>query len=237
VRVFAIGDLHLSHSGEKPMDVFGPHWEGHRERIRRSWSESVSSEDLVLVPGDISWAMRLEEALPDLDWLGRLPGRKVILRGNHDYWWPTSARLRKALPPGMLALANDAIDAGPVIVAGTRGWRLPGTEGSDDAEDGRILARELIRLRLSLDAASGLRGADPGKPLVVMMHFPPVVDGRESPFTREITASGASICVYGHLHAAPGRWPDGVDADLGGVRYRLASADRLDFVPLLLEEI
>jgi predicted phosphohydrolase len=237
MRVFGIGDLHLSHSGEKPMDVFGPHWEGHRERIGEYWKESISPGDLVLVPGDISWAMRFEDAMADLEWLGALPGRKVIIRGNHDYWWPSLTRLRRELPPGVMALQNSAVDAGPCVVAGSRGWKAPGTEAFDGIEDGRILARELSRLRLSLDEAARLLPADSGKPLLVMTHFPPVVGGAAMGFAGLIARSSSKICAYGHIHAAPGCWPEGVDTELDGVSYRLVSADYLGFRPVLLAEV
>jgi len=237
MKVFGIGDLHLSHSGEKPMDVFGPHWEGHRERIEEHWRESISTDDLTLVPGDISWAMRIENATADLEWLGGLPGRKVIIRGNHDYWWPSLARLRRELPPGVLAVQNSAVDTGPCVVAGSRGWKAPGAESYDEPEDGRILARELSRLQLSLDEAARLLLADPGKPLFVMMHFPPVVGGAGTGFTARIGGSAAKICAYGHIHASPGCWPEGLDTELDGVRYRLVSADYLGFRPVLLAEV
>jgi uncharacterized protein len=237
VKVFAIGDLHLCHSGEKPMGVFGPHWDDHRERIREHWLEMISPGDLVLVPGDISWGLRMKDALPDLEWLGGLPGRKVILRGNHDYWWPSLARLRRELPPGVLAVQNSAVDAGSCVIAGTRGWKCPGAEGYDEREDGRICSRELSRLKLSLDEAARLLAVIPGRPLFVMMHFPPVVGGTATVFAEPIAGSSAKFCVYGHLHAAPGCWPEGTDTEIQGVPYRLVSADYLGFRPLLLAEV
>lgn len=237
MRVFAIGDLHLSHAGDKPMDVFGPHWEGHAERIQAAWTEAVSPGDAVLVPGDISWAMRMEDALPDLAWLGSLPGRKVILRGNHDYWWPSPARLARELPAGISFVQNSAVDLGACVVAGTRGWRVPGAEGYVERDDGRLFLRELSRLRLSLDAATGLLLKVPGRPLFVMTHFPPAPGGTPTLFSEAIAGSSAKLCVYGHLHAEAGCWPEGVDSELRGVRYRLVSADRLGFRPLLLAEV
>lgn len=236
MKVYAIGDLHLSHSGEKPMDVFGRHWEGHRERIGENWRAVVSSEDLVLVPGDISWGMRMIDAIPDLEWLGGLPGRKVIIRGNHDYWWPSISRLRRDLPSGILPLQCSAVDVGPCVVAGTRGWKTPMAEDFIE-DDGPIYRRELGRLDLSLAEAAGIREGISGRPLLVMMHYPPVWGGEPSEFSARIAASGARICVYGHIHALPGEWPDHLDTELDGVEYRLVSADHLDFRPLLLTEL
>ena len=124
MRVFAISDLHLSGAVDKPMDIFGEEWENHAERIARNWDLEVGSSDLVLIPGDISWAMTLNEAKPDLSWIADRPGLKVMVRGNHDYWWSSISRVRAALEPGVYALQNDSIAFGHVVVCGTRGWVL-----------------------------------------------------------------------------------------------------------------
>src|SRR5690554_4132578 len=146
MRLFAIADPHLSRARPKPMDVFGGNWEGHPNAFFDGWRETVEEGDLVLVPGDVSWAMRLEEALPEL------PGRKVLLRGNHDYWWPSISKLRRALPEGMYAIQNDALALDGVVVSGTRGWVCPGSRVFTE-EDERVYLREVERLSLSLDAA------------------------------------------------------------------------------------
>ena len=151
MRVYAIGDLHLPGGDLKPMDVFGPQWENHFERISESWRASVSDEDLVLIPGDISWAMQLADAAADLRRIAQLPGTILILRGNHDYWWSSLTQLRCCLPERMHAVQNDAYDAGSLVVCGTRGWTIPGAGAS--AQDEKIYRREELRLRLSLDAA------------------------------------------------------------------------------------
>lgn len=169
MRVYAIADPHLSRVHPKPMTVFGAGWEGHPEAFFRGWREVVGEEDLVVVPGDISWAMRLSEAIPDLLDLARLPGRKVLLKGNHDYWWPSISRLRAALPPGMYALQNDALVVDGVAVAGTRGWQYP----PQTPEDEKVFAREVERLKLSLKALEG----QPYRHLVVAFHFPPSAPG------------------------------------------------------------
>ena len=226
----ALGDLHLPGGHDKSMDVFGDHWRGHAERIERAWTELVEPDDWVLVPGDISWAMRLGEALCDLRWLGGLPGRKVILRGNHDYWWSSVSKVRAALPGDSFALQNDAVDTGGPVIAGTRGWRLPGSDGWDPDSDPRYVRRELGRLRMSLEAAS--KAAD-GRPVIAITHYPPTQGGRATEFTDLMAEYAVSLCVYGHLHSA-GDWPPDVDCEVGGVPCLLASADYAGFSPRLV---
>lgn len=228
--VWALGDLHLPGGADKPMDVFGPHWRDHPRRIAESWRALVSPDDWVLVPGDVSWAMRLEDAEADLEWLGRLPGRKIVLRGNHDYWWGSVSKVRDALPEGTKALQNDAFDVGGPVVAGARGWRLPGSEDWDPDSDPRYVERELGRLRLSLDAAAEMGAGGPGRPLLAMTHYPPIQSGGRTAFSDLLAERGVSVCVYGHLHAA-GDWPPDLDAEVDGVRYLLASADYAGFSP------
>ena len=221
MRVFAIGDLHLEGGDDKPMSVFGPQWEGHFDKIRADWTSRVGPEDLVLIPGDISWAMQLEAAVPDLMRIAELPGRKVLLRGNHDYWWSGISRLRAVLPEGMYAVQNDALSLDGVTVAGSRGWTLPGPGVT--AEDERIYQRELARLALSLDQASRLGGR-----LIVMAHYPPVGEnGAPTEASGLITASGARYCVYGHLHGASGR--SAFNGTIDGTEFMCVSCDQLDF--------
>ncbi len=219
VNVFAIGDLHLS-GGSKPMDVFGPQWVRHFEKISADWRARVAGDDLVLIPGDISWAMRMEDALPDLRRIRDLPGRKVLLRGNHDYWWTGLSRLRELLPEGMYALQNDALKADGFVIAGSRLWMMPGTGTADDE---RIYRREIIRLRLSLDAASKHDGV-----LIAMTHYPPVNESGEASEASELFEQyGVRYCVYGHLHGAAGR--NAFCGTLGGTAYACVSCDQTGF--------
>ncbi len=221
MRVFAIGDLHLDGGEDKPMNIFGDQWEGHFEKISEDWLKRVGQDDLVLIPGDISWAMQLENAIPDLQRIAALPGSKVLLRGNHDYWWPGIGRLRSVLPEGMYAVQNDALHIGGITVAGTRGWMLPGMGLS--ADDERIYRRELMRLGLSLDHAARLGGT-----LVVMTHYPPLAEsGDPTEVTRMIDEAGASWCVYGHLHGPSCR--TSFHGMLNGTSYACVSCDQLDF--------
>lgn len=156
MTLFAIGDLHLPGGEEKPMDIFGDHWENHFAHIAADWRARVKDGDVVLIPGDISWAMQLERAVPDLQKIGALPGRKVLIKGNHDYWWNSVSKLRRVLPEGMSALQHDALDMGDFVVCGTRGWMFPTGDAPLAPEDERILNRELLRLDMAISAAEKL---------------------------------------------------------------------------------
>ena len=224
-QLFAIGDLHMDGGQDKPMDVFGSHWENHFARIEADWRERVSKTDVVLVPGDISWAMYLEDAKSDLEKIGSLPGTKVIVRGNHDYWWSGITKVRDALPKSVLAVQNDCIVFEDFCLAGSRGWLLPQGDARLKAEDEKILNREVARMEASLKAA-GEKGA--GRPIFVMMHYPPFSEtGDESEFTRLFVAYGVQKVVYGHLHGASAK--SAFSGMRGGIEYRLVSADALDF--------
>ncbi len=226
MKLFAIGDLHLPGGEDKPMAVFGSQWEGHFDRVRASWRALVSEEDIVLIPGDISWAMQMEQAMPDLIAIGELPGRKVILRGNHDYWWCGISRLRDALPKGMYALQNDAMKMDGLILCGSRGWTLP---EKGDAENEKIYARELIRLELSLK--QGERLGEGRK--IVMTHYPPLGDGAEdTAVSRMMEQYGVQNVVYGHLHGASLR--GAFSGEKNGVRYDCVSCDGIGFAPKLI---
>ena len=228
MRLFAIGDLHLSGGGDKPMDVFGSQWDRHFFRISEAWRETVREEDTVLIPGDVSWAMQLENALPDLLEIAALPGKKILCKGNHEYWWSSISRLRAALPENMTALQYDAVDAGPCVICGTRGWNYP-TEGNPlSAEDGKIFRRETQRLEMALDRAEA---AGAGKPILVMMHFPPrMKDDPDTPFTRILEArKRVKAVVYGHLHGDA--FAAGFSGECRGIRYYPVSCDGIGFRP------
>ena len=223
MTIFAIGDLHLP-AEEKPMDVFGDHWKDHFEKIAEDWRNKVQPDDIVLIPGDITWAMQLSAAKPDLMRIGELPGRKIITRGNHDYWWGSIGRVREALPEGMYALQNDAMLLDDVLLAGTRGWSLAMGEEADPA-DVKIFNREQIRLEMSLKAA---RKLSEDKPLIVMMHYPPLTDSmRDTPFTQILRRYGVDHVVYGHLHGAA--LYGAFKGEQDGIRYHQVSCDGLDF--------
>jgi uncharacterized protein len=208
------------------MDVFGDCWKNHDVRIRENWNEIASDDDLLLIAGDISWAMTLEEAQPDLEFLATLRGRKLLLKGNHDFWWSSINRVRSSAPCGIEFLQNDAHIYGSLGIVGSRGWRT--TEGSTP-EDLRLYAREVERFRLS---AAKLAGFHP-QTIIAMTHFPPLLQLEdESPMSLAIEESGAAVCVYGHLHGDDILTaPEGVR---NGVEYRLVSADAVDFCPSLV---
>ena len=225
MAVFAIGDLHLP-ARQKPMDIFGPHWKDHFQRISADWTERVAPEDTVLLPGDISWAMQLEEAGEDLAAIGRLPGKKILLRGNHDYWWSAIGRVRRALAEGMYALQNDSLLLDGHLYAGSRGWMLPGPES--DADELRIYNRERMRLEMSLRNA---RARDAELPITALMHYPPMTEEHPG-FSDLLEQYGVADCVYGHLHGPAIH--GGVRGLRNGVRYHQVSCDGLDFKLYLL---
>ena len=163
MTVYAISDLHLP-AREKPMDIFGPQWENHFSRIREDWQNKVQPEDVVLLPGDLTWSMHLEEAKEDIARVGELPGRKILLRGNHDYWWSAIGRVRRALPEGMYALQNDSLLLDGVLFAGSRGWTLP--PYAQEENDLRIYERERLRLEMSLKDARKRDAAAPLIPII-----------------------------------------------------------------------
>ena len=226
MSIFAIGDLHLPGGDKKPMDIFGPHWERHFERICEDWNAKVQPEDTVLIPGDISWAMHLSAALEDLKAIAAQPGRILILRGNHDYWWSSVTQLRALLPKNMFAVQNDAFDGGDCVFCGTRGWTIPLGQNTT-AQDEKLYRREAMRLEMSLKEAR--RIAD-GRPIFAMMHYPPLLpetmrQGTE--FTRLMTEYGVKRCVYGHVHGQSVQ--RGFCGMYNGVRYDLTSCDALGF--------
>ena len=228
MRLFAIGDLHMPGGDDKPMDVFGDHWKDHVGRIFANWRETVGEDDIVLIPGDLTWAMDLQDAVPDLMAIGRLPGRKLICKGNHDYWWNTLTKVRAVLPGGMEAVQHTAHDLGDVVVTGTRGWSFPTEEAPLPPDEQKVFARELIRLEIGLQAASKIAQ---GRPIVVMLHYPPLyMQQRDTAFTQLLEKYAVHTVVYGHLHGPAIH--AGFTGEHGGVRYLLASSDSLNFVPV-----
>ena len=207
----------------KPMDVFGPHWEHHFERIAADWRARVRAEDIVLIPGDISWAMQLEHALDDLRCIAALPGRKLILRGNHDYWWSSLTQLRASLPEGMYAVQNDAFDAGDVVFCGTRGWTIPPASGAASAQDEKLYRREAMRLEMSLQAAGE-------GPKLCFLHYPPLYQGYQCPEILAVLEKyHVETCCYGHLHGPAIRRR--FEGERHNTMFSLISADYLEFVP------
>ena len=227
MKLFAISDLHLSLGGEKPMDIFGPEWANHADKVRRNWDTNVGPDDVVLLPGDHSWALKLEDAAPDLEYLARRPGTKILIRGNHDYWWHRQGtnKLRKMVGQSIVLLHRNSVTFGSVGIAGTRGWRLEeAAEDGEGASDGHILARELTYLRESLDQIAD------AEIKIAMLHYPPFsVDLEPTEFAGVLREYGVNILVYGHVHS--GGWLEG---KVEGIEYHLVAADRLGFAPKLI---
>jgi len=230
MRVFAIGDLHLSSSGQKPMDVFGPEWANHAVRLEQNWRRLVGEGDLVLLPGDLSWAMKLQEAVPDLRLIESLPGVKFFLQGNHDFWFGSPSKVRRALGPSMRLVRFDAHVFGGVGVCGVRGWPWPGQPEYDPLVDEKHWLRTQERLRLSLDALARLQWDT----AVAMFHYPPLDAERTSALCDMVRGAGVRWAVYAHLHGQAAA--NAFEGERDGVTYRCVSADRLGFEPLVLFE-
>lgn len=223
MKIYAISDLHLSETTDKPMNIFGPRWEGHFDIIRNDWNSKVTDEDIVLLSGDLSWAMKLEEAIPDIALINELPGRKVIIKGNHDYWWSSGSKVRGILYPNMFAISNDAIRIDNVILCGTRGWLI--NDNNSTPSDKKIYDREIIRLKLSLDAMAKIRRED--DIVIGMMHFPPFNSSlQNTELTDLFNEYNITKVVYGHLHGPKSRAEKLVNK--GNVNYYLTSCDLVD---------
>jgi uncharacterized protein len=239
--IWALSDLHLSTSGAKPMDVFGDHWGAHADRMAEAWDRLVAADDVVLTPGDFSWANKPAEAAGDFAWLGARPGHKVMVKGNHDYWWAgTQTKLAQMLPPNTHALKKTAVVIHGVGFYGARGGDFAAQKKYGDersAEDIEAwLAREEHELKLSLEALEKLHPRDPAGtppgPRICLFHYPPIPPGRQqSRFTPIIEASGAVHCVYGHLHGKE-VGPTKVEGTFRGVTYKCASCDQIGFSPV-----
>jgi len=224
-RLFALADLHLSLAGHKPMDIFGPQWEDHASRMAEAWDVRVAPEDTVLLGGDISWARNREEVRPDLEWISERPGQKLLLKGNHDSWWTSPARLREMLPAGCEALQNDAHAVEGWVVVGARGWTAP------DPGDERVFRRELERLRLSILHADQKFGRVP--PRLALLHYPPRLIGREPTAVVDLLRkAGVRIAVYGHLHGEDHALA--VRGEQDGIFYCFVAVDAVDFAPVEL---
>lgn len=184
--LYTIGDLHLSRTVRKPMDIFGTRWNGHDEKIEENWKKKIKPEDTVVVPGDISWAMTLDEAKADFDFIESLPGKKIMLKGNHDYYWQTKKKLDDFIAAcgygTMTFLQNNAVETEDFIVCGSRGWYNDDKENlARGADNKKIVAREVVRLKMSIDAAKKLRDAaaerGENKEIIAFLHFPAIFKG------------------------------------------------------------
>ena len=225
MSIFAIADLHLSFRVPKPMNIFGDNWSGHEEKIRKDWIEKVTENDLVVLPGDFSWETYLADTKLDFEYLKNLPGKKIMLKGNHDYWWTTLANMRKFLKENNFEnidfLYNNSYEFDNKIIVGTRGWSL-----SEEQEDIRLTKREIARLELSIK--DGISKYGDKKEIIAFMHYPPVTKSyMNTEYIELMKKYNIKRCFYGHLHASSIQ--DAVEGNIQGIELKLISSDGLNF--------
>ena len=229
MSIFVIGDLHLSFNNPKPMGIFGENWAEHEEKIKNNWIANVKEDDLVILPGDFSWETYLAETKQDFNFINNLPGKKLLLKGNHDYWWTTVTSMRSFLKENNYInidfLYNNSYKYEDKIICGTRGWTI-----IDEGENKKLINREIIRLEISLQDGINKYGAD--KEIIVFMHYPPItknkmLTGEEAEFVKMMKKYNVKRCYYGHLHGAS--IADAVEGIVEGIEFKLVSADGLDF--------
>lgn len=226
MSIYAISDLHLSFNEDKPMDIFGNNWENHQEKIKDNWEKTVKQDDLVLLPGDFCWSMYLQDAYKAFEYLEKLPGKKLLLKGNHDYWWTTITKMRNYLQGNNFNsidfIYNNSYEFENYIICGTRGWMISET----DSENKKILNRELERLKLSLEHAKSNFNLE-GKKVIVCMHYPPIKEDNISEFVQIMKKYKVKICLYGHLHGnAQKEVKEGV---IDKIDFKMVSCDYTNF--------
>lgn len=227
MSIYAISDLHLSFSTNKPMNIFGDNWDNHEKKIKDNWLKTVNSNDTVLLPGDFSWGMNFEEAKPDFEYLNALPGKKIMLKGNHDYWWGTVNKIKEFIQENNFndidVLYNNSFLIEDKIICGTRGWTING----NDEENEKIYKRELLRLEISLNDGINKYGED--KDIIVCMHYPPTNEDlmENSEFIKIMKKYNVKKCLYGHLHGEAHK--EAIEGNICGIDVRLVSCDYTDF--------
>lgn len=231
MAIYALADLHLSFGTDKPMDVFGEKWENYTQKIQDNWQRIVSDDDLVIIPGDVSWATYIEDAYEDFKFINNLPGKKVIIKGNHDYWWTTLKKMEEFLGnnhfDSIKILNNTAIAFENAAICGTRGWSV---QENNDEFDEKIIDRERKRLILTLEEGVKLKK----ERLIVGIHYPPFDrHGEENGFLEIMRNYNVDLCVYGHLHSYAHK--NAVEGDIDGISLKLVAADFVDFMPVLVK--
>ncbi len=233
MSIYAIGDLHLSFGTNKPMNVFGDNWENYEEKLLKNWNDIITDNDVVLLPGDFSWATYLEDSLNDFKFLEKLNGKKILLKGNHDYWWTTIKKMKEFLNQNDLKnidfIFNSAYETDEAIIVGTRGWAFNDTENSE-----KMLKRETQRLELSIKQALQINDK---KRIICMMHYPPITKnllekGQSSEYIELMKKYNIAICIYGHLHGDSHE--EAVEGNIQGIDFKLVSSDYLKFNPIKL---
>lgn len=236
MAIFAIADLHLSFNEDKPMNIFGKKWQNHEEKIKQDWIEKVTEKDTVLLPGDFSWSMYLKDTKADFEYLNKLPGRKILLKGNHDYWWSTLNKMQKYIEENNFKnidfLYNNSYEVEDNIIAGTRGWVQ-----SNEEEDKKMINRESIRLELSIKDGIQKYGED--KPIIICMHYPPYTNYNkqnliDSPFIEIMRKYNVKKCIYGHLHGESIK--EAIQGNIKGIDTKLLSADGVNFKLIKIKE-
>ena len=229
MSIYVIGDLHLPFGVNKPMDIFGDGWQDYTEKIKENWSQKVKPEDTVILAGDFSWAIYLEQTYRDFEYLNLLPGRKIMLKGNHDYWWTTLKKMREFLKENGFSnidfIYNNSYMYENTILTGTRGWAVLDSDNSK-----KMIKREDIRLKLAIEEGIKEYGTD--KEIIVFMHYPPLISKNllENPnldFYKTLKQYNVKKCYYGHLHGNAHK--DAVEGEVQGINFSLISADYLQF--------
>lgn len=227
MAIYAISDLHLSFGNNKPMDIFGVNWENHAEKIKEDWLKKVSDNDLVLLPGDFSWAMYLEDTYQDFEYLNSLPGKKLLLKGNHDYWWTTLKKMRNYLSDNNFEnidfIYNNSYMYEDKIIVGTRGW-----QDENNKEDKKIIKRENLRLELSIQ--DGIKKYGKEKEIVVCMHYPPFnkYEEKDMSFIQTMKKYNVKTCIYGHLHGETAH-KEAKQGKIKEIDFKLVSCDYTNF--------
>lgn len=220
--IYGIGDLHFDHSKQKPMDIFGDNWINHDQNIIDNWISIVKEDDLVLIPGDISWALKLEDAKGDLEIIHKLPGKKVMIKGNHDYWWNSLSKLNNLGLESIFFMQNNSYIFNGTGIVGTRGW-IPRDSESFTVDDERIFNRELNRLRFSLESLNSKV-----EKKIAMFHYPPFnINFSTNEFIEILKEYNVDTCIYGHLHAEGHKYI--IEGLIDGVDFHCVSSDFIDF--------
>ncbi|MGN1327501.1 MAG: metallophosphoesterase [Clostridia bacterium] len=224
MAIYAISDLHLSFNTDKPMNIFG--WENYENKIKEDWNKKVTDNDLVLLPGDFSWELKLQDTYKDFKYLSEMPGKKLLLKGNHDYWWTTLKSMREFLQKNEFTnidfIYNNSYQYENKIIAGTRGWNLI----EETPEDEKIKKREVIRLENSIKC--GIKEFGEDKEIIVCMHYPPIIkESIESEFTKILEKYNVKKCIYGHLHGKSQL--NAIEGIYNEVEYKMVSCDYTNF--------
>ncbi len=235
MAIYTIGDLHLSFNENKPMSVFGENWEGYEQKVKENWIKLVKKEDLVVLPGDFSWSMYLKDTYKDFEYINSLPGKKLLLKGNHDYWWSTVNSMRNYIKENDFKnidfIYNNAYEFENKIIVGTRGWAF-----GEDSESIRMIQREVARLELSIK--NGIENYGENKEIIAFLHYPPIIkdnvqNNEMNVFIEKLKEYNIKRCYYGHLHSMAIK--EAVEGEHFGIDFKLVSADAINFQLIKIE--